>query len=54
LKSNFDKLLKSLSLNKILKDVLKARSYKQIQLDKENNVNFDDKLSSENELLRKL
>lgn len=54
LKSNFDKLIKSLSLNKVVKDVLKARSIRQIQSDNENNVYFDDKISNENEILRKL
>jgi len=54
LKGNFDKVLKSLQLNKISKDVLKARSLKQLQQDKQNEVDFNDSLPEQDERLRAL
>jgi len=54
LKGSFDKVLKCLQLNKISKDVLKARSRKQIQQDKQNEFDFNDSLPEQDERLRAL
>jgi len=54
LKANFDKVLKSLQLHKVAKETLKARSLKQIQSDRQNDVDFNDSIPEADERLRKL